>query len=162
MARILIVGCGCRGGELATALIAGGHLARGTTRDPRRVPEIEAAGAEALVADPDRLATLQRAIDGASVACWLMGSAAGDPKGVAALHGERLASMLELVVDTPVRGFVYEAGGTVDAALLRSGCEIAHRAARTYEMPVEIVSAPPAPRGPWLAAMQSAVAKALS
>ena len=59
MARVLIVGCGCRGRALAAALVDEGHAVRGTTR-ARGVgsPAIEAAGAEAVLADPDRLATL--------------------------------------------------------------------------------------------------------
>ena len=34
MARALIVGCGCRGRELGSALAAAGWQVRGTTRDP--------------------------------------------------------------------------------------------------------------------------------
>ena len=77
MARVLIVGCGCRGVALAEAL--GEHAARGTTRSPERLAELETAGIEGVVADPDRLATLVPALSGVTVVCWLMGSAAGSP-----------------------------------------------------------------------------------
>ena len=87
MARILLIGCGCRGQALARELCVEGHVVRGTTRDRERLPAIEASGAEAVLADPNRLATLMPALDGASAACWLMGTAS-DP----ALHGPRLAS----------------------------------------------------------------------
>ena len=49
---------------------------------------------------------------------WLLGSARGDPAELAAIHGARLERVLEQIVDTPVRGFVYESGGTVEPAVL--------------------------------------------
>ena len=58
MARALIVGCGCRGRALAGELVTAGHEVRGTTRRSERLAEIEATGAEAVLADPDRLATV--------------------------------------------------------------------------------------------------------
>ena len=74
MARVLIVGCGCRGRALARELATAGHAVRGTTRDRERLAEIEAAGAEAVVADPDRLGSLMAQLHGVSLLCWLMGS----------------------------------------------------------------------------------------
>ncbi len=115
MARVLIVGCGCRGLALAGALAD--HAVRGTTRSRERVAELEAAGIEGVVADPDRLGTLVPALAGVTVVCWLMGSAAGSPE----VHGARLQTLMEHLVDTPVRGLVYEAGGSVDPGLLRAG-----------------------------------------
>ena len=38
-----------------------------------------------------------------------MGTASGIPESLAALHGPRLQTLLEKLVDTPVRGVVYEA-----------------------------------------------------
>jgi nucleoside-diphosphate-sugar epimerase len=102
VARVLIVGCGCRGRALARELAAGGHAVRGTTRDPAALAEIQAAGAEAVVADPDRLGTIMTQLQGVTVVCWLLG-----PVGSADLHGPRLRTMLERLVDTPVRGFLY-------------------------------------------------------
>ena len=119
MARVLIVGCGCRGQELARELGAAGHAVRGTTRDAADVEAIEAAGAEGVVADPDRLGTLLPLMAGVTVICWLMGTAEGDD--VAALHGDRLESLLAKLVDSGVRGLVYEAAGSVDAGLLDDG-----------------------------------------
>lgn len=154
MARVLIVGCGCRGQALARALVAEGHAVRGTTRDAARLTAIEAAGAEAVVADPDRLATLMPVIEGTSVVSWLMGTAAGADE----LHGARLESMLEHIVDTHVRGLVYETG-----ALERpQGVAAARRAAATYSMPVEILAEDPARHDAWLADALAAVARVLS
>jgi len=156
MARVLIVGCGCRGQALARALSAGGHAVRGTTRDPARLELIEAAGVEAVTADPDRLATLMGPIEGTSVVCWLMGTAAAadaDP-----LHGPRLESMLEHIVDTPVRGLVYETGGVDRPA----GIAAARRAAATYAMPVEILEADPGRHDEWTAAALAAVTSVLA
>ncbi|MEA2347391.1 MAG: hypothetical protein QOG62_1178, partial [Thermoleophilaceae bacterium] len=85
MARVLIVGCGCRGRELATRLIAAGHAVRGTTRDPDAVAAIDATGAEGVVADPLRLMTVALQFEGVSAMCWLMAGAEGEPDDVAAL-----------------------------------------------------------------------------
>jgi len=46
VARVLIVGCGCRGQALAGALVAAGHAVRGTTRALARLADIEASGAQ--------------------------------------------------------------------------------------------------------------------
>jgi hypothetical protein len=103
----------------------GGHSVRGTTRDERNLPAIEAAGAEGAVADPDRLGTLLPHIEGVTVLYWLMGGASGP------VHGPRLQSMLETLVDTPVRGFVYE--GTEE------GAQLVRAAAETFRIPVAVL-----------------------
>ena len=157
MARALIVGCGCRGQALTRALIAEGHVVRGTTRDHARLADIAAAGAEAVTADPDRLATMMGAIEGTSVVCWLMGTA-GPGEAAQQLHGPRLDSMLEHIVDTPVRGLVYETGGQERP----DGVAAARRARATYGMPVEILDADPAQPDAWTAAARAAVQRVLS
>jgi hypothetical protein len=156
VARILLVGCGCRGQALAGALVEAGHAVRGTTRDPARLAAIEAARAEAVVADPDRLGTLMAPLAGVSALCWLMGSADG-----AALHRDRLGSMLEHLVDTPVRGVVYEAAGSVDPDLLAAGAELVGEASERWRMPAEVVGTDPADHAAWLGAMRDAVERVL-
>jgi len=162
LARVLIVGCGARGRALASALVAEGHAVRGTTRDRATVAAIEAAGAEAVVADPDRLSTLVGRLEGVSVLCWLMGSADGEPEAVAALHGPRLGSLLETLVDTPVRGVVYEAAGRVAADVLEQGAEQVRRATQTHHMRAGVVDVDPDDRRAWLAATLAAVDGVLS
>lgn len=161
MARALIVGCGCRGRALASALIADGHATRGTTRDPARLGAIAASGAEAVIADPDRLGTLTPRLEGVGVLCWLMGSAAGEPEAVAALHGSRLRSMLDAIVDSPVRGVVYEAAGTVRPAFLADGLATLRRTAETHRIPIALIERQPSPHGEWLEAASGAVRKVL-
>ena len=158
MARVLIVGCGCRGRSLARALGEDGHAVRGTTRDPASAADIEAAGAEPFIGDPDRLGTLLPAIEGVSALCWLLGTA--EPNA-ADLHGPRLSSLVEKLVDTHVRGFVYEAAGTVPPELLAGGAATVRRANATWGMPVEIVEVDPAGHDAWLAAMRAAVGRVL-
>lgn len=136
MARVLIVGCGCRGQELARKLAADGYPVRGTTRDPRNCPFIEAAGAEPVCADPNRLATLGDALEDVAVVIWLMASASGPEDEVAALHGDRLERLLERLVDTPVRGFVYDAAGVVDASSLENGKRLVSEASERWQLPV--------------------------
>jgi hypothetical protein len=133
-----------------------GHAVRGTSRDPDALGEISAAGAQPVLADPDRLGTLLRVIDGVSAVCWLMGTAAAP-----ALHDERLESMLELLVDTHVRGFVYEAAGSAPPEAFEHGAELVRRAGDTFHMPVAVVEADPAGHEEWLAAMTAAVEQVL-
>lgn len=158
MARVLIVGCGCRGQALGAALRSSGHAVRGTSRSQVRLPELERASIEGVLADPDRLGTLVPALAGVTVVCWLMGSAEDSPD----VHGPRLRSLMEHLVDTPVRGLVYEAAGTVDAALLTQGASTVREASRTWHMPVEIVDTDPASHEDWLEAMQAAVNRLLT
>lgn len=128
MARVLIVGCGCRGQQLARELVAAGHAVRGTTRDPGRTEAIAAAGAEPYVGDPDRIGTLMDALHGVTILCWLLGNVPDEN-----LHGPRLRMLFEKLVDTPVRGVVYEAA-------LPGGEAIARDAAQRWQMPVEVVA----------------------
>ena len=69
MARVLIVGCGCRGQALARDLVAAGHAVRGTTRSEDRTAAIAEAGAEPYVGDPDRIGTLMGALSGVTIVC---------------------------------------------------------------------------------------------
>jgi uncharacterized protein YbjT (DUF2867 family) len=159
VARVLIVGCGCRGRELAWELRAAGHAVRGTTRSREQLAEIEAAGAEAVLADPNRLGTLMRELNGVTLVCWLMGSAEGET--AAGLHGPRLRTLLERLVDTPVRGVVYEAAGSVPQELLAGGAAAVREASVTWSIPAEVVDADPGDQEAWLAAMRGAVERLL-
>jgi nucleoside-diphosphate-sugar epimerase len=147
VARVLIVGCGCRGQELARALKQRGHAVRGTTRDPAKQQQIAATGAEPWVGDPDRLSTLTRALEGVTVVCWLLANATGPSDSVAALHGERLRAYLRELVDTTVRGFVYEARGSVDPNVLAGGAEIVRELSATWQLPVSVVESQPGQPG---------------
>jgi nucleoside-diphosphate-sugar epimerase len=161
VARVLIVGCGCRGQALARDLRAAGHAVRGTTRDPARAAAIEAAGAEPYVGDPDRIATLMDALAGVTILCWLMGTASGDPDRVAALHGGRLRMLWEKLVDTPVRGVVHEAAGSVPAEVLAHGRAVALRAHTTWRIPLELLEADPTEHERWGSEAGAAVARLL-
>lgn len=151
------MGCGCRGRALGSAIAREGHAVRGTTRDSSFRGEIEAAGIESYVGDPDRVGTLTAALDAVTVVCWLMGSAHGAPDRVAALHGPRWEAFLSKIVDTTVRGVVYEAAGSAGPASFEHGREIAAIAGRTWEIPLAVVGADPAGHDEWLSAMTGAV-----
>lgn len=152
MARVLIVGCGCRGRTLARSLLADGHAVRASSRNPARLEAIAALGAEPYRGDPDRVGSLLYAFDGATVVCWLMGSAVGEPERVDALHGGRLEMLFAKLVDTTVRGVLYEAAGSVAPAVLTRGRAIAERARATWEIPVAFLEEDPGAPEAWTAA----------
>lgn len=132
MARALIVGCGCRGRALGESLLAEGWAVRGTSRRSDGLAAIEAAGIEPALADPDRPGTILELVDDVAVLVLLLGGATGSAALLAAIHGPRLERLMEHLVDTPVRGVVYE--GTA------GGAEIVRAASRTWRIPVEIAA----------------------
>ncbi len=161
MARVLIIGCGCRGQRLARALVQQGHAVRGTTRDPARRRQIEAAGAECAVGDPDRVGTLIGALDHVSVAVILLGSARAESAALAALHGPRLDTLATKMVDSTVHGVVYEAAGTVDPALLATGAEVIRTFGQRSRARVVVLEADPGHAEAWLQQALGAVGAAL-
>lgn len=162
MARALIVGCGCCGRSLGERLLAEGWAVRGTSRRAEGLAAIEAAGIEPALADPERPGTLLELVGDVAVVVLALGSVAGDPEAVAAIHGPRLGALVERLVDTPVRGVVYEASGSADPALLAGGVETLERAASTWRIPVELVEAPRQEPDAWAGAMADAVAAAIA
>ena len=110
---------------MARVLVVGG--------DSGRAAELGSSGhviEDADGIDPDRLATLTPRLESVSVVCWLFGES-----GDAALHGDRLESLLEYLVDTPVRGFVYERSERHP-----DGEEIVARARERFRIPCAVVS----------------------
>lgn len=156
MARALLVGCGCRGRLLGGRLLDQGWAVRGTSRHPDGLSAIEEAGIEAAEADPSWPGTLLDLVGDVAVVFWLLGSAEGEEEEVEAIHGPRLERLLEKLVDTPVRGFVYEAAGSVAATQREQGESLVRAAAATWRIPIEIVAVDPAEREAWVEAMSSA------
>ena len=156
MARALIVGCGCRGRLLGASLLEQGWAVRGTSRSQAGLDGVSAAGIEAALADPDRPGTVLDLVGDVTVVLWLLGSASGDREALAAIHGTRLERLLERLVDTPVRGFVYEAAGTVEPELLAGGAEAVRAATRRWRIPAEIVAAEPSEPPAWAEQMTAA------
>ncbi len=135
MARALIVGCGCRGRELGGRLLGDGWAVRGTSRREEGLVAIEAAGIEPALADPDRPGTILELVNDVAVLVLLLGNAAGKEEELAAIHGPRLERLLEHLVETPVRGVLYE--GT------EAGAEVVEAANRTWRIPTAIAPNPP-------------------
>ena len=161
MARALIVGCGCRGRALGTELISRGWAVRGSSRDEAALAGIEVEGIEAVVADPDRVGSVLEHVQGVTVVLWLLGTATGEEEA-AAVHGPRLERMLEKLVDSPVRGFVYEAAGTVDAGVLAGGSRLVREASERWRIPVRLIEADPLQHQRWLAAATAAVEEVIA
>jgi nucleoside-diphosphate-sugar epimerase len=157
LARALIVGCGCRGRLLGQALLEQGWAVRGTTRSPVVGEAIRSAGIEPAIADPDQIGTVLELVHDVAVVAWLLGSAVGQDEVIEALHGPRLEHLLRKLVDTPVRGLVYEGAGTVDSEHLARGAGIVRSSSSVWRMPSRVVDSPDADAEAWLAATRDAV-----
>jgi NAD(P)-dependent dehydrogenase (short-subunit alcohol dehydrogenase family) len=150
-----MVGGGCRGLALARSLIAEGHAVRAVTRSEDRRAEIEAAGCECWIGDPDRIGTLRYALENATVLLWLLGTAAGGD--VEALHGSRLEMMLERTVDTTVRGVLYERAGSVPADALAAGAAQVQAAHDRHGIPIAFLDADPREVEGWVAVARAKI-----
>ncbi len=163
MARALIVGCGCRGRMLGERLLADGWAVRGTSRREEGLDAIREAGIEPAIADPLWPGTVLDLVGDVSLVAWLLGSARAEGEdgeaGVAAIHGDRLERLLERLVETPVRGFLYEAAGSADGAALSAGRHAVDAAAETWRIPVATVAADPSDAEDWGNEMAAAVVR---
>ncbi len=137
-------------------------MVRGTTRDPSRSDELEAAGVEPVIADPDRVATLVPAFSQVTVACVLLASAVGDPDRIAALHTTRLEMLLSKLLDTTARGIVYEAAGTVPREVLGRGARLVQCVCERSRIPYVLVEADPGDVRTWTEQAAGAVQSVLS
>jgi hypothetical protein len=148
VARILIVGGGCRGTRLARTLLERGHAVRISSRSEQRRAAIEQSGAEFWPGDPNRLATMRAALERVSVLCWMLGTAAAPAQELAELHSTRLEFFLTQAIDTTVRGLVYEAGGA-PGELLRDGERRAREVAQRNAIPLAVLDADPGEQRRW-------------
>jgi hypothetical protein len=138
-----MVGGGCRGLALARSLVAEGHAVRAVTRSESRRGELEDAGCECWIGDPDRIGTLRYALENATVLLWLLGTV-----DVAELHGSRLEMMLERTVDTTVRGVLYE--GRIGEAVVQAAHD-------RHGFPIAFLDADPGDVEPWVADARSKI-----
>ena len=121
----------------------------GVARRPAHADAIRDAGAEPYVGDPDRIGTLMDALSGVTVVCWLTGTLP-----VPELHAGRLRMLWEKLVDTPVRGVVYEGA-------LPEGERVARIASETWRIPLEVLAADPRDHAAWVAAARASVDRLL-
>ncbi len=132
------------------------------TRTEDRRPEIEDAGAECWIGDPNRLGTLRGVLDGVTIACWLLGGATGAGEQLRALHSHRLRAFVESAIDSTVRGLLYEAAGpATPAGALAEGERIAQEIAQRNSIPLAILRADPADVARWLEQARRAVSSML-
>ncbi|HET7053642.1 MAG TPA: hypothetical protein VFI09_06980 [Solirubrobacterales bacterium] len=149
MARALIVGCGCRGRSVGERLLAKGWQVRGTSRHREGMALIDQAGIEPALADPADPGSVLELVGDVSIVVWLLGSAEGTEEELSALHGPRLDRVLERLVETPVRGFVYDGRGSVDPILLARGKEAVEAASETWSIPVSCLLVDPRDEETW-------------
>ena len=149
--RVLLIGGGCRGLALTRELVADGHAVRAVTRSEAGRAAIEDAGAECWIGDPDVVGTLRYAVENVTIVVWALGTASGTDEQVAALHGPRLEMMLSKIIDTTVRGVVYEAAGTIAAGVFATGIAELRRMGARNEIPVAVIEADPADQDAWVA-----------
>jgi hypothetical protein len=153
LARALLVGCGCAGRAAGAVLAERGWAVRGTSRSEEGRAAIEAAGLEAAPADPDRVGSVVELLGDVTVLAWVLGEVPG--QAGRELNGERLASLLEKLVDTPVRGFVFEAPAS------GAGMVAVQDAAVRWRIPTEIVTCARSDPDRWAADVADAVERSV-
>jgi hypothetical protein len=114
-----------------------------------------------MLGDPDRVATLAPVLEHVGVALLLLGSATGEAAKLEALHGSRLEMLLSRMLDSTVRGIVYEAAGTVDGEVLRGGAERVRLFCEDSMIPYVLLDADPADYRSWVRAAGEAVERLL-
>jgi hypothetical protein len=107
------------------------------------------------------IGTVARAFEHVSVACVLLGSAVASPEHLEALHGTRLEMLVTRMVDTTVRGIVYEASGSVGAAVLEAGAARVRACCEDARIPYVLLRADPGNADAWTVAAVDAVNAAL-
>lgn len=157
MARVLILGGGCRGRQLAAEIVGEGHAVRIVTRSDSRRAVIEAVGAECFIGDPNRLGTLRGVLDGVTVACWLLATATGPPDELRELHVSRMPAFLGQAIDSTMRGFLYEK--PLDG--FAEGAQLVQDVAVRNAIPVAALTADPCDGGLWLTHARAALARYL-
>jgi hypothetical protein len=156
LARALIVACGCRGCLLGKRLLAEGWEVRGTSRTDDGLAAIREAGIEPALADPLHPHTVLELVADVTIVLWLLASAQGPPEELSAIHGSRLERLMERLIETPVRGFVYEMEGTVDPILLEHGSEALEAAGDTWRVGIACVFVDPRDPHDWAEIMAGA------
>jgi hypothetical protein len=158
LARILIVGGGIRGLRLTGELIRAGHAVRVTTRRPEHRDGIDRAGGECWIGDPNRLATLRQALDNVTVACWFLATATGPEEQIHELHTSRLKFFLSQVIDTTVRGVLYETAA-VSAAnqTAAAGTDIARTMSSRNAIPLRLIQTAPTDQDAWATEVNAAI-----
>lgn len=140
-----------------------GHAVRITTRTDAACAAIEAVGAECRIGTPDRLATLRGALDSVTIVCWLLGTAVGCEQQLRALHSSRLELFLTQMIDTTVRGLVYEARGAGPVSgLLADGETLTRRLTERNQIPAAFLTADPQDQDAWLSAAHAAISSLLA
>lgn len=140
MARVLIVETAGRGERLCDALRERGYEVR------------------AIDTDPPLPGRVLNALEDVTVVCWLMAVGEGRDSDI---NGEQLETVLHKVVDTGVRGFVFERSGDAPNPYVEHARE-------TWHIPVAEVDAGSVPAGDveggdraalddWIAAVTEAV-----
>ena len=137
MARVLLTGTPERIAPVARRLVGDGYAVRCAVAGGAPVCE----GAETVDASPDLPGGIVMALQGVAVMAWLLGD---EPWCDPDLHGEKLETMLLRVVDTGVRGFVYErpVGFEAASALAASGESEVTNAHDTWHIPTAVVDDP--------------------
>jgi hypothetical protein len=153
----MIVGGGCRGRQLAALLVADGHAVRVSTRSESGRAAIEQSGAECWIGSPDRLATLRGALDSVTILCWMLGSAVGSDAELRALYTTRLEFFLTQAIDTTVRGFLYEARGSVSEELLLDGQRTVSALTERSAIPLALLEVDPEDLAGWLLQARGAI-----
>ena len=102
-------------------------------------------------------------MENSTILVWALASASGnDPEKLSALHGTRLEMMLERTIDSPVRGVLYEAVGSLPEEDLATGRAQVERACAKNEIPWAVLESDPSDKVSWAVAAKGQIDELLT
>jgi hypothetical protein len=93
----------------------------------------------------------------------MLGTACGTEEQLMSLYTSRLEFFLNQIIDTTVRGFVYEPpGGSASAEVIEAGLDVARSVTSRNSIPLLLLNTGPEQTEQWLSEAHAAIDSVLS